>query len=100
MNDRRIRSVVIVGGGTAGWMAAAALSKSLAGMEPLEAASIHLIQRGIAMLLRFFPDCDFAGAEECVAAMPAHWDFIRDSARGHLSSTPPGGPSHPPAVPG
>ncbi len=33
MHDRRIRSLIIIGGGTAGWMAAAALSKSLAGME-------------------------------------------------------------------
>jgi tryptophan halogenase len=178
-------------------------------LEPLEATSIHLIQRGIAMLLRFFPDRDFAAADierynrileadfggvrdflllhygqterpgafwrhcrkmpltdslrgkielfrshgrilreeaelfpvlswlsvmigqnilprrydplvdgldshriqsrleelrssvkECVETMPAHWDFIRDSARGRLSSTPPAGPSHPPAVPG
>jgi tryptophan halogenase len=42
MNDVQIRSVVIVGGGTAGWMAAAGLSKSLEGMG----IRIRLIESG------------------------------------------------------
>jgi tryptophan halogenase len=54
MNDRRIRSLAIVGGGTAGWMAAAALSKSLAGMgvkvELIESAQIGSIGVGEATI--------------------------------------------------
>src|SRR5581483_5030117 len=49
-----IRSLAIVGGGTAGWMAAAALSKSLAGMgvrlRLIESAQVERIGVGEATL--------------------------------------------------
>ena len=62
MNDRRIRSLAIVGGGTAGWMAAAALSKSLAGM-------------GVELRLIESTQVDSIGVGE--ATIPPIMDFIR-----------------------
>ncbi|HWF98853.1 MAG TPA: tryptophan halogenase family protein [Steroidobacteraceae bacterium] len=62
MNDRRIRSLAIVGGGTAGWMAAAALSKSLAGM-------------GVRLRLIESARIDPIGVGE--ATIPPIMDFIR-----------------------
>ena len=54
MNDRQIRSVVIVGGGTAGWMAAAGLVKSLDGLgvriRLIESAQIGAIGVGEATI--------------------------------------------------
>ena len=62
MNDRRIRSLAIIGGGTAGWMAAAALAKSLAGMD----VRIRLIESA---------QVDPIGVGE--ATIPPIIDFIR-----------------------
>jgi tryptophan 7-halogenase len=62
MNDRQIRSVVIVGGGTAGWMAAAGLAKSLEGMG----IRIRLIESG---------QIGSIGVGE--ATIPPLMDFIR-----------------------
>ncbi|MDE2182765.1 MAG: tryptophan 7-halogenase [Alphaproteobacteria bacterium] len=62
MSDRRIRSVTIVGGGTAGWMAAAGLAKALEAMN----VRIRLIES---------PDIPTIGVGE--ATIPPIIDFIR-----------------------
>jgi tryptophan halogenase len=58
-------------------------------LEPLEATSIHLIQRGIAMLLRFFPDRDFATAdtERYNRILAADFSEVRDFLLLHYSQT-------------
>lgn len=58
-------------------------------LEPLEATSIHLIQRGIAMLLRFFPDRDFAAADigRYNRTMAAEFSHVRDFLLLHYSQT-------------
>jgi tryptophan halogenase len=62
MTDRRIRHIAIVGGGTAGWMAAAGLAKSLAGL-------------GIRIRLIEAPHIGSVGVGE--ATIPPIMDFIR-----------------------
>ncbi len=62
MSDRQIRSVAIVGGGTAGWMAAAGLAKALDGMG----VRIRLIESG---------QIGAIGVGE--ATIPPLMDFIR-----------------------
>jgi tryptophan halogenase len=58
-------------------------------LEPLEATSIHLIQRGIAMLLKFFPDRDFAAADidRYNRTLESEFSRVRDFLLMHYSQT-------------
>jgi tryptophan halogenase len=58
-------------------------------LEPLEATGIHLIQRGIAMLLKFFPDLDFAGAdvERYNRMLEFEFNRVRDFLLLHYTQT-------------
>lgn len=58
-------------------------------LEPLEATGIHLIQRGIAMLLKFFPDRDFALAdvERYNRMLEFEFSRVRDFLLMHYTQT-------------
>ncbi|HEX8757555.1 MAG TPA: tryptophan 7-halogenase, partial [Steroidobacteraceae bacterium] len=58
-------------------------------LEPLEATSIHLIQRGIAMLLKFFPDRDFAaaGIDRYNRTLAVELGHVRDFLLMHYTQT-------------
>jgi tryptophan halogenase len=71
-----------------------ALGLSAGFLEPLEATGIYLIQRGIAMLLRFFPDRDFATADvdRYNRVLEAEFNRVRDFLLMHYTQTERRGP--------
>jgi tryptophan 7-halogenase len=58
-------------------------------LEPLESTSIHLIQRGLALLLQFFPDraCEPANTAQYNSALGYEFECVRDFLLFHYSAT-------------
>ena len=58
-------------------------------LEPLESTSIHLIQRGLALLLQFFPDRDCAAANTAGynATLGFEFECVRDFLLLHYRAT-------------